>query len=163
MPSAAAPGACLSAICDIDSGRLGVAASSWPEATIYSSDAEMLVRERPDVVHICTPHWPYAPNALDALRSGAHVLIEKPMAMDLAEGEALAAEWRASGRLLGLCFQNRYWPALTEARRRLASGEYGAILGIKAVVAWKRDAAYYAAGGGWRGKWATEGGSAVMN
>ncbi|MDP3178824.1 MAG: Gfo/Idh/MocA family oxidoreductase [Spirochaetaceae bacterium] len=153
----------IEAICDIDPLRRESAAASWPGTRIYADFAEMLSRERPDSVHVCTPHHLHASMARAALRSGAHVLMEKPMALDLAEGQALAAEWRASGRLLGLCFQNRYRPALIEARRRLATGELGAILGIKAVVAWKRDAAYYGQGGGWRGKWETEGGSAVIN
>ncbi len=160
---ASLPGIELAAVCDTDPACLELARAAHPGAELCRDFDGMLTRADIDAVHICTPHWLHAPMAAQALRAGKQVLMEKPMAMDCAEGRELAAVWRASGRNLGLCFQNRYRPAVAQAKRLVDSGKYGALVGVRALVAWKRDAAYYASRGGWRGRWKTEGGGALIN
>jgi predicted dehydrogenase len=163
-------GAQIVALCDIDPAHLAAgqdlamasAAQAGHRPTGYAELEEMLEHERPDVLHICTPHYLHAPMATQALGRGARVLMEKPMAMDMTEGEALARTQEASGLEAGLCFQNRYRRTAIEAKRIVSSNDYGRLLGIRAFLSWKRDAAYYASGG-WRGRWATEGGGLLIN
>lgn len=159
----------LVALCDNDAARLAAARRSAASsarpgegAAGFADFAELLAVTRPDSVHICTPHHLHAPMAAAALAAGARVLMEKPLAMDLAEGEALVRAWEESGLQAGLCFQNRYRPSVIAAKKLLEEGRYGRLLGIRATVAWHRDASYYASAP-WRGRWATEGGGVLIN
>lgn len=126
----------------------------------YPSLEEMLVRERLDVLHICTPHYLHVPMALQALEQGVHVVMEKPAAISWEQMDRLVA---AAGRAqIAVCFQNRYNPAVEEMKRILDSGRLGRVKGARAFVTWSRDARYYT-DSGWRGAWDTEGGGVLIN
>ena len=126
----------------------------------YDSLESMLAAEQLDAVHLCTPHALHAPMAMTAARRGVAVFTEKPPAVSREQWRQIEAA--ASLVPLGICFQNRYNPNVREVRRLLAEGTYGAATGARAFVTWRRDADYYR-GSGWRGAWATEGGSALIN
>lgn len=128
----------------------------------YSCLEEMLDQEKPDVMHICTPHYLHVPMAVYGLTHGVHVFMEKP---PVISGEQLAQLEEAvagSDRRLGLCFQNRYNPSVQEVKKLLASGEAGRIRGARGLVTWSRGREYYTESG-WRGSLATEGGGALIN
>jgi predicted dehydrogenase len=119
--------------------------------------------QRPDVVHVCTPHDQHAAVAVEAIERGIHVVLEKPVAQTLAEAENVAAAHRANPAVkVAVCFQNRYNRASQEVHRLLASGSLGAVRGASATVAWHRTPAYYA-GGPWRGQRVRSGGGVLMN
>ena len=128
----------------------------------YGSLEEMLEKERPDVLHICTPHYLHVPMAEYALKRGIHVFCEKP---PVVSEEQLAALERAvaegPGRA-GFCFQNRYNPSVLFIRELLSSGKAGKVKGARGIVTWNRGEAYYTQSG-WRGRLATEGGGALIN
>jgi UDP-N-acetyl-2-amino-2-deoxyglucuronate dehydrogenase len=124
--------------------------------------ATMLERERLDVVHICTPHHQHAPMAVEALRAGVHVLLEKPVATMVADAERIEAAADDGPGTLGVCFQNRYNATSRRIRELIDSGSMGAILGGRASVTWYRDGAYYARRP-WRGTWAEAGGGVLIN
>lgn len=131
-------------------------------AGAYPSLEEMLDRERPDAVHICTPHYLHVPMATEALGQNVSVFMEKPPAVteeQFARLERAAAE---SGARLGICFQNRYNESTRKVDELLREGILGRIRGARAFVTWSREAPYYS-GSGWRGAWATEGGGALIN
>ena len=129
-------------------------------ARAYGSLEEMLAAEKLDAVHLCTPHHLHAPMAEKAAEAGVAVLTEKPPAISREQWETL--ERAAKKAPVGVCLQNRYNPNVQEARRLIESGEYGGVLGARAFVTWQRDEAYYT-DSPWRGAWATEGGSALIN
>ena len=83
--------------------------------------------ERIDAVAIVTPNYLHAPMAIAALEAGFHVFCEKPMAMNLAEAQAIAAAAKASGRRFALAFTYSGYPLIEEARSRIARGDFGAI------------------------------------
>lgn len=83
--------------------------------------------ERIDAVAIVTPNHLHAPMAIAALDAGFSVFSEKPMAMNLAEAQAIAGAARASGRLYALAFTYSGYPMVEEARARVARGDFGAI------------------------------------
>lgn len=149
----------LAACADIVPRRAEAMASRYG-CRAYRSMEEMLEKERLDAVHLCTPHSLHAPMAALAAEMCVAVFTEKPPAVSRDQWEKL----KEAGRKvrLGVCFQNRYNLNFREAERLIAEGEYGAVLGARAFVTWSREGAYYTQSG-WRGAWATEGGSALIN
>lgn len=127
----------------------------------YASLEEMLSACKPDVLHICTPHYLHVPMALTAAGLGIAVLCEKPEGISLAQLEQLAKA-EEEGAKIGICFQNRYNDAVMQAKDLLESGKTGAIRGVRAFVTWHREAPYYQ-NSGWRGTWNTEGGGVMIN
>ncbi|MBR1584081.1 MAG: Gfo/Idh/MocA family oxidoreductase [Clostridia bacterium] len=133
-------------------GRYGCAA--------YADYRKMLDAEKLDAVHLCTPHHLHPVMAAEAARRGVAVFTEKPPAIDAAGWEQVK---RAAARApVGVCFQNRYHPHVRACLGFLKENTYGPLRGIRAFVTWNRTAAYYAAAD-WKGKWATEGGGALIN
>ena len=121
----------------------------------------LLAATTPDVVHLCTPHHRHAALAAQCLARAVAVLVEKPLAHTLADGERLVRAAADSGAVLGVCFQNRYNDTARALREMLDSGDLGRVLGGRASVTWFRNAAYYARRD-WRGRWATAGGGVLM-
>ena len=128
----------------------------------YTDYLEMLEQEKPDVLHICTPHYLHVPMAIAGLKAGVNVFMEKPPVISWEQLEELktAAE-QAQGKL-GFCFQNRYNACVRKAKELIDSGVAGKVLGARGLVTWHRDAAYYTESG-WRGSLKTEGGGVLIN
>ncbi|GAA3359510.1 Gfo/Idh/MocA family oxidoreductase [Saccharopolyspora gregorii] len=119
------------------------------DAPVGAELGPLLARVRPDVTIVCTPIHTHAALAVLAAESGSHVLLEKPPAPTLAEFDRLVADLAGAGRACQIGFQSFGSHALAHARRLLAEGAVGDVLGIGAAGAWRRDAAYYA-----RARWA---------
>ena len=103
-------------------------------ARVYPTIDAMLAGEaalpadvRMDALAIVTPNHLHAPMAIAALEAGFHVFCEKPMAVSVAEAQAIAAAARASDRRLALAFTYSGYPLIAEARARVANGDLGAI------------------------------------
>lgn len=158
---AAHPQVELVAVCDTDPVRSATAAQA-SGVPGFADHIRMLDDIRPDVVHVCTPHHLHAPMAADCLERGIDVLLEKPLAHTVAEGQRLVALAQGSSAKVGVCFQNRYNATSEAMQRLLTSGELGSVLGASATVAWHRSTEYYRAKT-WRGRWETSGGGLLMN
>ena len=128
----------------------------------YASLEEMIEKEQPDVLHVCTPHYLHVPMTQYALERGINVFMEKPPAITLAQLDQLKQAVYASKAKLGLCYQNRYNPSYRAAKEFIASGVAGKVLGARGLVTWNRPAPYYTQSE-WRGKLATEGGGVLIN
>lgn len=128
----------------------------------YQSFRELLQREQPDVIHLCTPHSLHVPMAEEALGSSIHVLSEKPAAISPDQLQRLRDTAKRSPAQYGVCFQNRYNPCVQVAKERIASGASGKILAVRAFVTWSREAPYYTESG-WRGTLQKEGGGVLTN
>jgi predicted dehydrogenase len=154
-------GATLVAVCDSDPRRLAaaVAAHGVPG---FADHLSLLEAVRPDVVHICTPHDQHASVAADCLERGVNVIVEKPLAHTLAEGQRLVDAASAGRAKIAVCFQNRYNATSQAMFSLLSSGELGAVMGASATVMWQRSAEYYR-NRPWRGTWAGGGGGLMMN
>lgn len=152
----------LAALCDNNPEALQKAARKAEKALLYADFNRLLENSTIQAVHLCVPHHLHAPMAKAALQRGIHVLTEKPMGRSLQEAMEIAQAAKTSQALFGVCFQNRYRPLAQETKKRLDSGMYGKLLGIRAYLAWRRDAAYYRQNA-WRGKWSTEGGGVMIN
>lgn len=126
----------------------------------YSSLEEMLAKEKPDVLHICTPHYLHVPMMLYALKHGIHVFSEKPPVISKDQLDELLS--LHTEKYMGFCFQNRYNPSIRLVKKLLESKAAGNVIGARGIVTWERDASYYNESG-WRGKQDTEGGGALIN
>ena len=126
-------------------------------APLYRDLQEMLAAGGFDILHICTPHYLHAEMVIAALTAGYHVLCEKPLCICEADIPRILDAEQKSGRLLGVCLQNRYNAANIAARELGADARAG----FGAVI-WERGESYYASGV-WRGKWQTEGGGVMIN
>lgn len=132
----------------------------WGKA--YKDFTTMLNEEEPDVLHICTPHYLHVPMAITALKSGAHVFVEKPAVISREQLKELECAVAKANTRLGICFQNRYNKCIQKARALIESGKAGHIIGARGVVTWSRDIDYYQKSD-WRGSWDKEGGGVLIN
>lgn len=128
----------------------------------YGSLEEMLEAEKPDVLHICTPHYLHTPMTVKALSAGINVFMEKPPVISEEQLVELKQAVETSSAKLGICYQNRYNQCVKQAKALIESGEAGAIKGARGLVTWFRNEEYYTKSG-WRGVLKTEGGGALIN
>ena len=127
----------------------------------FADHRELLALE-PDVVVVCTPHPSHPALTIEALEAGAHVLVEKPLAVEAREADAMIEAADRTERLLGVCFQQRFRPVIAAAHGLIGEGRLGELLRVSIVDPLYRPNAYYGTAG-WRGTWAGEGGGVLMN
>jgi predicted dehydrogenase len=125
-------------------------------------DHRELLALEPDVVVVCTTHPSHPPLTIEALEAGAHVLVEKPIAVEARDADTMIDAAERAGRLLGVCFQQRFRPVIATARALVADGELGELVRVSIVDPLYRPNRYYASAD-WRGTWAGEGGGVLMN
>ncbi|MDR0997781.1 MAG: Gfo/Idh/MocA family oxidoreductase [Treponema sp.] len=134
-----------------------------PAGTAFYTDyEEMFRREKPDVVHICLPHFLHYRAAQKAAEAGFNIFAEKPLAMNGAEAAEYVKLEEQYGVKICLCLQNRLNTTSETLRQFLQSGEYGRVTGVRGSVAWYRSKEYYEAGP-WRGLMAQAGGGCMIN
>jgi predicted dehydrogenase len=121
------PQTTLAAVCDTDPERLRAFTAVHPEVRGYGDYVEMLRREAPDIVNVSTPDWLHLEHARQALATGAHVLLEKPMVTSVAEAEALIEAVERSGRRLMVGQNYRRTPMALQAKQLLAEGRLGTV------------------------------------
>lgn len=141
--------------CDLLPVKSDDFAAHW-NCPAYTDYTTMLAQTRPDLVLVLTPSGMHYTHARMALEAGAHVLVEKPIAMlpaDAREVEALAA---SKGLMYGVAFQNRLNPAIECLRKALAEDRFGKIVTATMRLRWCRYQEYYE--DGWHGTWAQDGG-----
>lgn len=125
----------LVAIADVSSVRANDLADRFTVQRIYRKIADLIEVEQPDVVHVLTPPHTHASVAVEALERGVHVLVEKPMATDPLEADAMVRAARASGALLTVDHNRLFDPVMLEARRLLESGALGEIVAVESYQA----------------------------
>jgi predicted dehydrogenase len=150
----------LSAVVDVDRARATAFAAEWSVPTVAEDLAGLLAGDHVDLVQICTPPAAHLPLALGCLRAGAHVLVEKPPTLSLADLDVLIEASRETGAHLATIFQHRFGTGAARLRSMIAAGELGRPLLATCETLWYRDQAYYEVP--WRGRWETEGGGPTM-
>lgn len=125
-------------------------------------DYQVLLSEaKPDVVSIATESGRHAEIALACIERGIHVIIEKPMAMSLADADAIINSAKMRGVKVAACHQNRFNLAVQKMRQALDDGRFGKLSHGSIHVRWNRNRAYYEQAS-WRGTWREDGGT-LMN
>lgn len=95
---------------------------------VYADIEEMLRCETPEGVSIATPDPFHRAAALAAIKHGAHVLVEKPLATTAKDGRAMIAAAKKAGRLLQVDFHKRYDPVHLQLRDEIRAGKLGEVL-----------------------------------
>lgn len=114
------------ALCDVDKNQLSAAATlvskrqkSGKVPRQYGDYQKMLAENEMDIVLIGTPdHW-HALQTIDALKAGAHVYVQKPISVDVMEGEAMVAAARKYKRVVQVGTQRKSTPHLIEAKKNI--------------------------------------------
>lgn len=128
----------------------------------YSDHKEMLSKHPDiDMVAIATPSGSHAEIALYCIDQGINIIIEKPMAMSMADAEEIIRRSKEKHVLVCVCHQNRFNIAVQKTRRALEDGRFGKLSHGSVHVRWNRDDDYYRQAS-WRGTWAEDGGC-LMN
>ena len=120
----------------------------------------LLDRDDIDAVSVCVPSGLHAQVAIDAMRAGKHVLVEKPIAIHLADADRMIQVADEQGVTLAVVLQNRYNHPMQQLRSLIDSGGLGALYLGNATVRWFRPQSYYE--DDWHGTWTMDGG-ALMN
>jgi 1,5-anhydro-D-fructose reductase (1,5-anhydro-D-mannitol-forming) len=107
-------------------------ADAYPGALAFTDLAEALGDPAIDAVYVALPVGLHAEATIASLRAGKHVLCEKPVALDYAQAEQMAAAARESGRLLGIAYYRRLYPKLIRTRQLIAEGAIGKPLLVEA-------------------------------
>ena len=135
-------------------------AETWG-AEFVATPEELAPRADVDFLDVCTfPGYRLAAIELGA-RYKKHVLVQKPMAVDLATAARMIAVARHAGIQLGVVSQHRFDDSVLFLKRAIAAGRLGKILQADAYVKWYRSAEYYARPV--KGSWAGEGGGALIS
>ena len=160
------------AIKNIENARLKGVWSRTPEtarqfASLYNTRAygdigHMVVENETDLVIVCTPHPFHRQPAVEAAAAGAHVLVEKPLAADLHDCDAIINTCRTRYVKLGVVSQRRWYSPVMRVRKAIDEGKIGKpVLATINMLGW-RDKAYYDSDE-WRGTWKMEGGGVLVN
>lgn len=125
------PGIEIVGVVDRDINKAKDCADRQGTQNYFGSIKELVEYKKPDVLHIVTPPHTHFDLAKEAIQSGCHVLIEKPMAMNLKEAESLFEFARENN--VKLCpMHNHYFdPCMLKARELIASGAAGKIVNIE--------------------------------
>jgi UDP-N-acetyl-2-amino-2-deoxyglucuronate dehydrogenase len=165
LGSGALPTARLVAVCDKKPERFNAAleANKLTGIPVYTDAAEMLRKEKIDIVHVCTPSGEHFDSAMLAMEAGCNVIVEKPMEIVLDRIDRMGETAEKKGVRLAGIFQNR-WNAANRAIKAAADeGRFGTVAFAGTYTPWYRDDKYYLDKGGWRGTWKFDGGGAIMN
>ncbi len=126
------------------------------------TDYNLMIEETgATLVSIATESGSHAEIALDCIDKGVNLIIEKPMAMSMADADKIIERSEAKGVKVSACHQNRFNVAIQEMRKAVESGRFGKVSHGSIHVRWNRNKGYYDQAP-WRGTWKQDGG-ALMN
>lgn len=157
------PGMKLAALCDIDEAKCGRLKARYPDVSVFTDASELFASGIADAVIIAAPHYFHPPLAIEAFRTGHHVLTEKPAGVMTGSVRKMAEAAKQSGKRFGIMFNQRTDPLFRKARELLQSGALGVPKRLVWIVTnWYRTQAYYDSGD-WRATWNGEGGGVLLN
>jgi predicted dehydrogenase len=156
----------LSAIADTNPERLDWAKQqNFAENIQYFDTAEeMLDSGVINACMICVPHYGHPKYAIDCMRRGIHVMVEKPAGVYTKQVREMNEEAEKHPDVVfGMMFNQRTNCVYRKLRELVQSGEYGRIRRTNWIITdWYRPQAYYNSGG-WRATWSGEGGGVLLN
>ena len=149
-------GAQLVAVCDKIVSKAQVIADKY-SIPVYSCFHDMMKAEKIDVVGVLTESGLHAQHTIELAPYGAHVVVEKPMALTLDDADAMIEACDKFGVKLFIVKQNRFNVPIVQLRKALDQGRFGKLIMGTIRVRWCRPQAYYDQDS-WRGTWAYDGG-----
>lgn len=170
----------LVAVCDKKAERFETAFAAGSDAS--APDYDGIVAQTPqfteframldaadlDAVIIATPHYDHPDMSLAAFERGLHVLVEKPIAVQVKEAERMIAGFQAARArhpklVFAAMFMQRTWGHWRKIKSMVKGGALGRLIRCSWIITdWFRTQQYYDSGG-WRATWRGEGGGVLMN
>ncbi|PAW78609.1 MAG: oxidoreductase [Verrucomicrobia bacterium Tous-C9LFEB] len=151
----------LTAVCDLKQSKL----DQYPGYAHFTDYKQLLKSDLIDAVLIATPHYDHTTIGIAALKSGLHVIVEKPISVHKADCERLIAAYKPKGKkqIFAAMFNQRTDSIYQKIRELVRGGELGKIQRVNWIITdWFRTQAYYSSGG-WRATWGGEGGGVLLN
>lgn len=122
----------IAALAGLDDERVRRVAAEYQVPSTYREYSDLLAADYIDAVSICLPNALHAPVTIAALEAGKHVLIEKPLARNVAEGQAMLDAATVNDRVLMIALNHRYRGDVQWVKRYIDSGALGTIYYAKA-------------------------------
>ncbi len=127
----------------------------------YTDYKALLANEKPELVAIATESGKHAAIALDCIAAGCNIIVEKPIALSIADADAVISAAKEKGVLVCANHQNRFNKSVQYIRKAMEAGRFGRLSHAAAHIRWNRGKSYYTQAP-WRGTWAQDGGC-LMN
>ncbi len=152
------------ALCDVVSENIEdkIIKFELPSSVLKYTDYRKMLKENSvDIVTVATESGKHAQIALDCIEAGCNVIIEKPMALSLADADRIIGKAKEKGVKVCVSHQNRFNKSIQKIRDAVDKGRFGKMFYGTAHIRWCRDYEYYNRAK-WRGTWEQDGG-ALMN
>jgi len=147
----------LVAVADVDEAKANSKAEKY-QVPFYTDYHQMLkMHPEIEVINVATPTGYHARHIIDLAQYGRHLIVEKPMALRVADCDLMMKACKKSHRRLFVVKQNRFNPAVVAARAALDAGRFGKLVLGSVRVRWRRLQHYYEQDH-WHGTWALDGG-----
>jgi UDP-N-acetylglucosamine 3-dehydrogenase len=160
---AASADADLVAVCSGRRASAESAAAEFGVRRVHDDWRALIADPEIDAVDICAPNALHAPIAIAASQAGKHVLVEKPMALSLAEADAMIAAARAAERVLMVAHNLRYQPVYEAIKRIVADGLIGRPLAARGVFMHAGPDEFWGATSDWFWQEQAAGGGALLD
>jgi len=129
----------IQSVCDKNEELAKKVALKYRIPRVYTNQTEMLAAEKLDIIDVCTPPQIHASIAVEALELGCHVLLEKPMALTVADCDKMIEAAHKSGRSLCVVHNVLFHPPLMRAMKLVAEGAIGKFIGMRILLADPKD------------------------
>lgn len=129
----------IAAVCDLNEDIAKKVADKFNLKKAYTNFSDMLIKERPDIVDICTPPQTHAQLTVQAIEGGAHVFLEKPMALKTSDCDTMISSAARHQKKICVVHNQMFNPAFVRARRLAAKGQIGKFLGIQIFLSTPTD------------------------
>lgn len=127
----------------------------------YQDYSLMLDEQKPELVSICTESGKHAAIALDCIRRGINIIVEKPIALSIEDADDIIHAAKENNVKVCACHQNRFNKSVVKIREAMDQRRFGRLFYGTAHIRWNRGHEYYDRAS-WRGTWEQDGG-ALMN
>lgn len=153
------------AFCDIDKNKIKEKKEMFKDnisnVKEYTDYKEMLKNEKLDLIAIATESGKHAKIAIDCINAGCNVIIEKPIALSLADADAIIKAAEKNNVKVCANHQNRFNKSIKKMREAVETNKFGKMFYGTAHIRWNRGKEYYEQAS-WRGTWEQDGGC-LMN
>ena len=130
--------------------------------SFYENYTELIERDDIDAVAVCLPSGMHYEAAVAAAKAGKHVIVEKPMEVQLDKAEKMIDVCKENGVKLSVIMQHRFDDAIQALKKAVDYGDMGKLFMGSSRTIWYREPEYYI-GNSWRGTWKLDGGGALIN
>lgn len=129
----------LAALCDLNQEGARKLAAQFGVPRVYSDLGDMIEKEKPDLVDICTPPQTHVRLAVEAMDRGCHVLIEKPMALSVAECDKIVEASARNGVKVCVGHSDLFYYPFLKARELVRKGAIGEFRGMRIMLSTPTD------------------------